>query len=518
MTTIPRRQRFYPGFNVPCLMALAMAMASCASPGLKEEIYRPTASYSLPPASSGVLAGLANTLSQQIDEGQSGFRLLDDSYNSLLWRLALIDSAVNSVDIVTYLWYPDNSGKLLLERAVLAAQRGVHVRLVIDDLLTIGQDQLIADIENEANIELRLFNPWEKRELMSRAGEMIAEMERLNTRLHDKLLIADGHAAIVGGRNIGDHYFGLSDTYNFHDLDVMGVGPVALQANEMFDHFWNSDMVVSAQNLTTESDPESAREAWENLREQTRAAPELAAFPREVQDWTAELQVMKDELRPGESQVVYDRIQGSDVEQAMFAGLFSFLDQANEELLITNAYLIPGTAGIEFLQRLSDRGVDIRILTNSLSSHDVPAVNSHYEGWRDDLINAGVDLYELRADAAIAEIVNVPPVEGQFVGLHTKAAVIDSRLVFVGSMNLDPRSAAINTEMGIIIDSPELAEDLRAIMFRDMGAENAWHVTLDEEGKPIWTNSDEILTSQPSRGFLQDVMNVIFKIAPKELY
>ena len=500
------------------VLLLSVALASCSSPGLKDDIERPEPTFAKPPATSGLLADLATTVANRADADESGFMLLDSSYDGLTWRLALIDSAVSSVDVLTYLWYADNSGRLILERAVHAANRGVHVRLVVDDLLTIGQDDLMADLESHPNIELRLFNPWKNRSLTSRAGEIIAEMERLNVRMHDKLLIADGRAAIVGGRNIGDHYFGLSETYNFHDLDVLGAGPIAVQANEMFDHFWNSEAVVSAKNLTTESDSDRAQETWQRIQATNRDAREFENIPRAVKDWTTEIKGLAGRLRLGKSRIVYDHLDGGEVEQNLYAGLFGFLGRAQEELLITNAYIIPGDRAIKFLSELTGRGVVVRVLTNSLASHDVPAVNSHYEKWRDDLINAGVDLYELRSDAAIAEIVDVPPMAGEFVGLHTKAVVIDSRLVFVGSMNFDPRSANINTEMGAIIDSPDLASDLREIMLRDMDGTNAWRVTLDENGDPLWTNSDETLDDQPSRGFMQNVMNVIFKIAPKDQY
>ena len=511
-----RRQKFSGSMKIVALLAFTLGAVGCASPGLQDDVEPPQPTYALPPATSGQLAELAGTVTARADSEHSGFMLLDPSYESLLWRLALIDSAVSSVDIVTYLWYPDHSGKLLLERAVHAAERGVHVRLVIDDLLTIGQEAFMADLEAHPNIEMRLFNPWKKRGVMSRVGAMIAQMERLNVRLHDKLLIADGHAAILGGRNIGDHYFGLGHDFNFHDLDVLGVGPIAQQANEMFDHFWNSELVVSARNLTTETDPDRAEESWENLQANAREAPELEAFPRAVKDWAAELQALREQLHVGESLIVYDRIEGATVEQAMFAGLFSFLDRAEQELLITNAYVVPGEPGIEFLQSLSDRGVDVKILTNSLASHDVPVVNAHYEKWRDDLIEAGVDLYEFRADPAVAELVDVPPAQAKFTGLHSKAVVIDTRYVFIGSMNFDPRSAAINTEMGVIVDSPDLAAELRAVMLRDMEGVNAWRLTLDEKGAVIWTNSEETRNKQPSRGFMQNIMNVIFKVVPKE--
>jgi putative cardiolipin synthase len=492
-------------------------LTACAGPGLRDEIARPEPSFAEPPATAGILAENAARLADE-DGPVSGFRLLDGSREALEWRLALIDSATSSIDLITYLWYPDSSGRLMLERVVLAAQRGVHVRLVIDDLLTIGQDQLLANLHSLPNIEVRLFNPWSKRSLGSRAAEMIAEMERLNTRMHVKLLVADGRAAIVGGRNIGDHYFGLSDAYNFHDLDVLGIGPIGVEASEMFDHYWNSDWIVSADNLVTQPDAEKAAEQWQALQEATRTDPQLAELPREPRDWSADFAAIRPELRPGRGYLVFDDVSAKDVSQTMIARMFGFFNQAQSELLITNAYIIPGQQGIDFVAALSERGVDVRILTNSLASHDVPAVNSHYEGWRDDLINAGVELFEFRADAAIQPIIDIPPASGEFTGLHTKAAVVDLRYSFVGSMNLDPRSANINTEMGAVIDSPELAADLRALMLRDMSSENAWAVTLDANGKLWWRNSDETVDDQPSRGFMTDVMNVIFKIFPKDQY
>jgi putative cardiolipin synthase len=254
------------------------------------------------------------------------------------------------------------------------------------------------------------------------------------------------------------------------------------------------------------------------LQLRNRDAEELASFPVDRKDWDVELAALEPELRPGTGYLVYDEVQSGEIEQGMLGTMFSFFEQAQHELLVTNAYIIPGEPGIDMLKRLSERGVDIRILTNSLASHDVPAVNSHYEPWRQNIIEAGAELYELRADAAIQSLVDVPPVAGAFVGLHTKAAVVDGRHVFIGSMNLDPRSAAINTEMGAIIDSPALGADLRELMLRDMNGENAWQVTVSDASRLLWTNADEQVTSQPKRGFLQSVMNTVFKVVPREQF
>jgi putative cardiolipin synthase len=500
------------------ILTCAMLVAGCAATALKEDVVRPEASYAKPPATEGVLADIANRIMEEHGPKHSGFKALDGSKESLDWRLAFIDSAVSSVDIQTYLWYGDNSGRLVLERAVRAAQRGVHVRMIVDDLLTVGIDQLIVELENHPNIEVRLFNPWKGRDLGARIGELIAEMERLNTRMHDKLLIVDGVAAVVGGRNIGDHYFGISPAYNFHDLDLLGIGHIAQQANGMFDHFWNSEWVVSAQNLDVDPDPEFAKAKWEEIQTKNREAEELSAFPRDVRDWSAELADLEGELDIGTSVLAYDEATGKEISQNMIAAMFSFLERAQTELLITNAYIIPGEPAIDLVQRLTDRGVKVRILTNSLASHDVPAVNSHYQDWRDDFINAGAELYELRADAAIQSIVDVPPVQGEFVGLHTKAVVMDRQHVFIGSMNFDPRSSNINTEAGAFVDSPGLAHNVAALIERDMAPENAWQVLLDEDGDPYWVNSDETVDSQPARDTGQRIMDVIFKAFPKEYY
>lgn len=501
-------------------LGMSLLLLACSSASLKEDIVKPQYSSAQAPADSGILAEVAANIAAEHGGEYSGFRILDSNHSGLYWRLALIDSAVSSLDIQTYLWYPDFSGKMLLERVILAAQRGVKVRLIIDDLILQGHDQFIANMQAQPNIEFRLFNPWKDRgSNVSRVGQMVAEMERLNTRMHDKLLIADGRAAVVGGRNIGDHYFGLSETYNFHDTDLLGIGHIGQQANTMFDMFWNSDWVVSAVNLSTEPDQAIAQEQWQGLRDTAALAPELESFPREPRDWTADINRQAGELRIGKSNLIFDETAAEQIDQSVISSMFNFFGMAEKELMIMNAYVIPSQQGVDFLQGLTDKGVQISILTNSLASHDVPAVNSHYEPWRDDLIKAGVSLYELRADAAIqSSVVEVPPVKAGFIGLHSKSAMVDRRYVFIGSMNLDPRSARINTEMGAFVDSPELAQDLARIIERNMSGENAWHVQMDDEGNITWQNDEETLTRQPARSGMQRVMNVLMKVGPKDQY
>ncbi len=501
-------------------LLLLLALGGCSGASLQDERPARQPSHALPPAQAGLLADIAGDIRAEHGEEYSGFRVLDSSRDGLYWRLALIDSATTSLDIQTYLWYPDNSGRLVLERALRAAERGVKVRLMVDDLILQGHDQLIANLNAAPNIEFGLFNPWEERQsLANRVGEMLARMERLNTRMHDKLMIVDGRAVVIGGRNIGDHYFGLSETYNFHDTDLLGIGMIAQQANAMFDEFWNSEWVVSANALSTRPDQAIARQQRENLRRELAASTVLAAFPLEPQDWSAQFRELQPQLRIGRSKLVYDEAAQEQILQKMGASMFNFLDIAEKELLIQNAYIIPSDKAMAFVRRKIGEGVNIRVLTNSLASHDVPAVNSHYEPWRDDLLEAGVDLWEFRNDPAIQKgIVDVAPVEAGFSGLHSKCAVADRRYVFIGSMNMDPRSWQINTEMGAMVDSPELAEDLARVIERNMSGANAWHVQMNDEGEIVWQNDAEQTEQQPARDGMQRVMNILMKLGPRDQY
>jgi cardiolipin synthase C len=517
---VSERQFFYIRHLKLCsIFLLSCLLLACSSASLKDSVQPPPASSAMPPASHGLLSDIARDIYQTHGTEYSGFRVLDNSHDGLYWRLALIDSAVSSLDIQTYLWYPDFSGKLILERAILAAERGVKVRLIVDDLILQGHDQFIANMQAHPSIEFRLFNPWEDRSSnINRVGEMLARMERLNTRMHDKLMIVDGHAAIVGGRNIGDHYFGLNETYNFHDTDLLGIGHIALQANDMFDQFWNSDWVVSASNLSTQPDAEIADAQWQAIQANSDA-PELESFPRTTIDWTEQLTQYASELRIGKSRLIFDETTEEQIDQSVLSSMFNFFGLAQRELLIMNAYVIPADSGVDFLRDLGDKGVDVKILTNSLASHDVPAVNSHYEPWRDDFLKAGVELYEFRPDPAIKDtVVDIPGINSGFTGLHSKTAVVDRRYVFIGSMNLDPRSASINTEMGAFVDSPELAADMAEIIERNMTGANSWQVTLTDDGEVLWTNNEESIDRQPARDGMQRVMNLLMKLGPKDQF
>ena len=393
----------------------------------------------------------------------------------------------------------------------------MKVRLLVDDLLLIAKDKTLVAIHEQPNIQFRIFNPWRNR-IAGRGVEFVGRFDQLNTRMHNKLLIADNHATILGGRNIGDFYFGLSHSYNFHDLDVLGIGPVARQASDMFDHFWNSSWVISASALPQKVDDKYVARKSQQLIERIQAAESLAGFDLEPQSWTDELNQLSGELKFGSSEFIYDKIENGELVEGVTGPMGAILKSAEHEILLANAYIIPDQSFIDEINHLTGKGVRVRILTNSLASHDVPAVNSHYQKWRIPIVEAGAELYELRRDPAIKSRVDTPPVSSKFTGLHTKAFVVDRHKVFIGSMNFDPRSVNINTEMGVVIDSASLGAEMVKLVNRDMGSENAWQVKLNEQGKLFWVNSDETVTRQPARNAWQRFMDGFFKIFPKSQF
>ncbi len=505
---------------------VVLALAGCATPAPPPS--RPPVAPSLAPAPAGALADVETAWQQQHGAAASGFLLLGSNVDALAWRLALIDSAQQSLDLQYYVWFGDAAGQLLLARVIAAADRGVRVRLLFDDLNTLLHDMThvelrdaaLARLDRHPKLEIRVFNGWHHRDALGRASEAVWDFERLNRRMHNKQMVADNRVAIIGGRNIGDEYFGLFPEFNFHDLDVLGVGPVTRQASAVFDRYWNSEWVRGIARSGAAEDaaaPSAAEdEALQRLLGDSRARRILAG----EQSWTSRVDALPGLLAPGRSEVHTDSpSRAAEVRNHMPEAFRALLLSAQSEVLITNAYIIPDEVFIADLQRLSRQGVKLRILTNSLASHDVPAVNSHYEAWRAPLLNAGVELHEMRAHPAIqAEVIDTAPVVGGFAGLHTKAMVIDRRRSFIGSMNLDPRSQVINSEMGIVIDSVPLAEALAATMLRDMGGANSWRVTIDDGGRLRWTSDAGTLTRQPARDAWQRVQNQLFKLFPPSLY
>ena len=505
---------------------LVVMLAACATRKV-EPYVRPAPEHAMPARPDDAFAHLEAEISAAHGPRASGFMLLDRNEDGLRWRLALIDSARHSIDVQYYLWYGDATGRILAYRLLEAADRGVKVRMLVDDLNTLIsdastvslRDKVAAWVDAHPNVELRLFNPWTSREIAGRLGEALTDFTRINQRMHNKALVVDNRAAILGGRNIGDEYMGLHKEFNFYDLDVLAIGPVARQASTVFDSYWNSDWVMPVSALKLPVTPEEQMTARAELVKRLTETRSLVRFPIAPQSWTTEIAALRGELLVGTSNVYSDIPKSAGIDHAMLEHTHSMLASATQELLIVNAYIIPSDRGITALRALKSRGVKMKILTNSLASHDVPAVNSHYKAWRRPILEAGSELYEIRHDAAIQPIVaDTPPTRAEFMGLHSKGMVVDRERVYIGSMNYDPRSANINTEMGVFIESPALANALAKVFERDIQPANSWRVELTDDGGLRWVNDQEIVTIQPARNFWQRVQDVLFMAFPKEMY
>ncbi len=294
---------------------------------------------------------------------------------------------------------------------------------------------------------------------------------------------------------------------------------MARQASSVFDAFWNSAWVAPVSTLPEVGSFDDLKAMYEPIRKQLQSSKALERFPIEPRDWGLEVDMLQGRLIIGTSRVLTDSPDADAVKHHMPAAIRELMSTPQLDVLIVNAYIIPDSKALDTLRSLTQRGVRVRILTNSLASHDVPAVNSHYKQWRRPLLEAGVELHEIRPDASIhQEIADTPATASKFMRLHTKAVVVDRQRVFIGSMNLDPRSAEINSEMGAIIESPGLADALARLIERDMSPDNSWQVQLDPQGGPQWVSGDQVLSARPARNIWQRFEDLIFMLFPRDLY
>ena len=470
-----------------CSWVFCLILSGCAS--LPEDVDRDvnTAIDDYTSTNLGQLFGAG----ERQHPGLSGFSIVSDSVNAFHARIAMIRVAEKSIDVQYYIWEPDTTGGLMALELLDAANRGVRVRALIDDSTQSGQDNALLAYDAHPNIEVRVFNPFAYRG--SRAVGYLTDFQRLNHRMHNKLIAADNVVALIGGRNIADHYFGVHEEENFRDLDIAAVGPVVRDISASFDVYWNSLWAYPVEAI---ADPDE-RPALEQLEAQAEALRKRLAeepYPLSLEEGVEELTGNVSAL-PSHFTWARGRILADDPdelsEQRSATGVITELrdqmDTMNEELLIEAAYFVPLDRGVERLRQLTSRGVRVRVLTNSLASNDVAAAHSGYEEFREDLLRAGVELFELRPDSD--EIIRTwSVVAGKSRSLlHTKALVWDRDTLFIGSLNLDPRSIDINTELGLLVESEELAQQVAAYMDQGANLNNAYRVQLNNAGDLVWT-------------------------------
>lgn len=500
----------------------ALGLAGCAT--LPDEGPRSYTTAMLAHSPATPLDRVSQASMAGAEPGASGFRLLLGP-GGLDVRLALMRGAQRSLDLQYYHLHDDATGRLVLRELRNAAERGVRVRLLLDDLHTDGLEPLLDGLGAYPNVEIRLFNPFPTRgSVPKRFAAALLDFGRLNHRMHNKLFIADGVLAVAGGRNLGDEYFMRSAQSNFFDYDVLAAGPVVPQMASLFDEYWNAEQVRTAASVLRPIEPPEVLRRSFDARVDGADTSDPAPFRGLDRLGRAPV---ADELVAGRVRMVYGSAQAFADSPAKAWGeletgrlpsgalldssrrlLTTEFRKAQREVWVSSPYLVPGPEAMEGMRTNVRRGVRIGVITNSLAATDEPVVHTGYRRYRDNMLRAGVEIFELHPRLGQrlllpGEIANTP------LRLHTKAAMIDRERMFIGSVNLDPRSEALNTEFGLLIRSPDLAAEALGLLEllkreasyqvrlkqgtqRDlewvrMDERNGTEVIDDEPGADLWT-------------------------------
>lgn len=452
---------------------------------------------------------------------QSGFRLLPTGLDAFVARAVLIELADRTLDLQYYIFHPDETGSLIIDRLIAAADRGVRVRILLDDWGTLEKkDEVVAGLDAHENIEIRVFNPYVHRSGIHRFGELLTSFTRVNRRMHNKQFIADGAAVVLGGRNIGDEYFGRGEL-DFQDVDVLVGGPVAQQSAESFETYWTSKFAIPISQLGKFTpDPTQFAAARTELIERCEQLRD-SAYGRALagSDLARDLRANALHLHWAEGRVIADppdkisQPVGTRSEAFLGGQLSPYARGARKAMLIVSPYFVPGKDGVAFFGERRREGVNVRILTNSLAATDVWLVHAGYMKYRRPLLDEGVRLYELRPEAAGATKARASTA---FVGssrasLHGKTFVFDRNSVFIGSVNLDPRSLEQNTEVGVLVSSPELAAEVARLFDYWASPELSYEVTRGTNGDLQWTGG---FTDEPKAGFWRPLGAKVFSHLP----
>lgn len=451
--------------------------------------------YFLPNTSDTYFGKLIEPVVAQQPPDQSGFYPMNDGVDALTARLLLTQKAETSIDVQYYLIKNDIIGRVFIYSLLQAADRGVRVRLLVDDMFTSGYDIGLAALHSHPNFEIRIFNPFH-RGAAGRARSALTGFGRINRRMHNKSFTADNQITIIGGRNIADEYFGVREDAKFGDLDVMGIGPVVQDVSNMFDTYWNHETALPVPAFVQE--PEDPEAALNELRERLANAMDDIRESKYAQAVrTKYLEYLQPGKRPFEwapYELVVDSpdkgVKAKAEEAASITTpLIDSIRAAERELIIVSPYFVPLKSGVEGLVGLEERGIEVTVITNSLAANNQFTVHGGYAPSRKPLLEAGVEIYEVRPDADVAgtEFIDA---SGAKSTLHTKAFIVDDKEVFIGSFNFDPRSANLNTELGVIIRDPELAL-IYTVLVEDALPKQTFEAFLNEDGKLRWRGYED---------------------------
>lgn len=498
------------------LCVAVLTLGACASVPFD---YPKSASYAEPP-DPGTEMGEA-TLDWQAEHGEkAGLVGLSSGVDALGARLRMLELAQSSVDAQYFILKKDRAGQLFAAGLLAAADRGVKVRMLIDDIFSPGVDEAFTILSSHPNIEIRIFNPLSR---SLRFSSYLTEFTRINRRMHNKSFTVDNSLSIVGGRNIGEEYFELKQDVQFDDYEVMVIGEVVRDISDGFDAFWNNDLSVPIEAFQTRVDP-GALDEWRVAVKETLEGQKTGLYATALNSKLLDdLKTRK--LRPAIADASLftdtpEKIAAAigDGEQAILVAEFARrLRAATDEVIIVTPYYVPQELGAELVEELLGKGVRVMVITNSLASTNHVPVHSGYARYRKRLLAAGAEFYEIRADGVTAENDwgNKPEVKT----LHSKATVMDRHTIFIGSLNFDPRSIYINTEMGLFIDSDELGGRFTDLLIDGLSSA-AWKVDLDENDKLRWTydheGQREVVYKEPGASWWRRFQVGFYRLLPIE--
>lgn len=480
--------------NLPsclCLpVALALALASCSvrRPGVVD---LPTVGF----VSQETIAHACRQRTVR-RRGTSGFECVPDGRQSYLARLAMVEAAQRTLDVQYFIWSDDVVGTVFADRLLAAADRGVRVRLLLDMTRGAQREVASAALAAHPNIQVGFFNPMTamKGIFVGNPIPLLGEIDRMQSRMHNKLIVADGAVVMGGGRNLGDTYFGVDRHRNHRDLDYIAVGPVVENAARAFDLYWKSPLTqVDDQEKVTTKERGKLEDLRRRIGKKKRSLAKQSRCPYPTAltrvDALDILQQMTQRMLWAEYQFVADpperMLRMGRVASPVCHSVEEALANAKSEIIIHNAYFVPQQGMLDLLSAAAARGVQVRVLTNSLASIDSPAASAGLANRRSQVLDTGASLYELNARAPSRKHY-VHSQHMTLLGMHTKGLVVDGRVSFIGSYNLDPRSKFINTETGVIIQDERFAARLKSYLLEDLQPTHAWHVRRDSKGVIYW--------------------------------
>ena len=473
------------------------------------------------PASSSTSLGLLREQWQSYNVDQTGLLALPDGLDGLGARLLALDDAEQSVDAQYFLMKPDAAGRLFLGKLLQAANRGVRVRLLVDDVFTPRDDHTLTTLSYHPNIQVRLFNPLSRK--MPSSLAMLWDFARTNRRMHNKSFVVDGSLAIVGGRNIAAEYFELKDDGNFDDFEVLALGPVVDELAESFDTFWNSELSIPVSAMGRTAEPEKLEE-WRIAMEEIVSGRRPSIYARAIDSpLIHELARGERKLEPAVVRVVSDtpdKLTSSRGELAHLAAaraLAEALAEAKQEITVITPYFLPGQQTRDALGRLASEGVRVRVITNSLASTNHVPVHAHYRKYRRELLRSGVELYELRADRQPGW--GEEGTSQDRLTLHTKAFEIDGEMLVLGSLNVDPRSIELNTELVLFIESSAMSQRLLDSLDEQL-ALLTWRVVINDNNLLRWRyegiHTTEIQKGEPGASLWRRFQANLYRLLPIE--